>query len=281
MLHIKPIQPAAANKTVNAIYTEIRQVLHTDIIPLIFQYMANYEKYLMFVWERMKANIDSSGFQEQSDAMGMFAAQTIVEVFQPSSHLLEFMKQIHPRERQEIAETVKRLKQLNIILFLLTLDLREGMKSIFIGTQRLTKDATSGQDINQFIKEEMGLSLQNQSKELQEASKMLAPLFGANAVVVSHYPDFFGHIALEMEQLRQSPVYLEKRVELEHIGLAALSSFVQPVSCSYDEFLMLTAGTTYVTEILYLLTDMFPSQFPHLVLTTSLMQYSLHLKENS
>lgn len=282
MLHIRPIQPSNASGAVLSIYEEIRQAFEIDTIPLLFQYMANYEQYFQFMWDRMKANIQSDGFQEQADAIGIFSAKAIIDVYQPSSFLLEFIKQLHPLEQQEIGETIKRLMRINTMLFLLTLDLREGMKSIFIGTQRITQFAsTRGEDFTTFMQEEMGLSVQNQSKEVQEASKMLAPLFGSNALVVSHYPDFFAHISVEMEKLRNTSAYLEKRVEMEHVGLKALSSFVQPLGCSYQEFLKLVAGKEHVNELLYLLSDTFPSQFPHLVLTTSLMQYSLHLKGGS
>lgn len=282
MLHIKPIQPQSANQIVSSVYKEIRQILLIDAIPLVFQYMANYEDYLLFMWDRMKANIASHGFQEQTDEIGRFSAKAIIEIYQPSSYLFDFMKQFGQPEQKQIAETVNRLMHVNTTLFLLTLDLREGMKSIFIGTQRITQFTSQKEEnFNEFMDKEMGLSVENQSKQVQDASKMLAPLFGTNALIVSHYPDFFSHIAIEMEKLKNTQEYLEKRVEMERMGLHALSSFVQPLGCSYQEFLTLVSGKEYVSELVYLLTDTFPSQFPHLVSTTSLMQLALHLQENS
>jgi hypothetical protein len=85
-------------------------------------------------------------------------------------------------------------------------------------------------------------------------------------------------MAMEMKQLKNMPVYLHLRVELEHQAFARIEEFAYPLDCSYVDFMYMTDGISYTDEILFLLKDTFPSQFPHLVLTTAVMKQALAVK---
>ena len=97
--------------------------------------------------------------------------------------------------------------------------------------------------------------------------------------MISHYPDFFAHIATEMDQLKNMPAYLHLRVELEHLTFERIDRFAVPLDCSFIEFMRMTEGQPYTDEILFLLKDTFPSHFPHLVLTTAVMKNALVPKD--
>jgi hypothetical protein len=101
---------------------------------------------------------------------------------------------------------------------------------------------------------------------------------GNNTLIVSHYPDFFATVAMEMEVLKDMPAYLHLRVEMEHQTFERIDQFESPLDCSYVDFLRMTDGIPYTDEILFLLKDTFPSHFPHLVLTTAVMKNALGAK---
>lgn len=282
MLRIKPVQPKNAPKTIGAVYKDIERVFDLDTVPLVFQYVANYERYFLFLWDRMKRNLTSPGFEDSCGEIQDFATFAIREIGAPSPFLHSFVSQIHPLERQQITKTVIMLERINAALTLLLIELRESLKSIFIGTPLLTRQTQPMhmENFSEFIQNELGVTIkESQENTPQEASKMLVPLFGANSIVVSHYPTFFSWIALEMENLTNTEDYLRARVELERICLDHITHFVQPLGISYKEFLNLTKGGQYIDDLLYILTGLFPSQFPHLVFTSALMRAALEAQQ--
>jgi hypothetical protein len=263
------------------VYKDIQKVLDLETVPLVFQYIANYEQYFFFLWERMKINIQAQSFTTLCTDVQSFATQVIEVIADPSDSLQTFVQKIHPLEKDRINETITLLEKTNTTLMLLLIDLRESLKSIFIGTQRLTQYASGMNERNftEFMHEETSLTNNFEEQEISEATKMLAPLFGTNTLIISHFSDFFSHIALDMQKMKNTEAYLKSRVALEHLALQSITNFVQPLGISYQEFLKLTSEKPYINELLYLLTDSFPSQFPHLVFTTACMKYVLKDKK--
>ena len=104
---------------------------------------------------------------------------------------------------------------------------------------------------------------------------------GNNTLLISHYPDFFANVAMEMENLKNMPAYLHLRVELEHQAFQKIDLFETPLECSYIDFMRMTEGVSYTDEIIFLLKDTFPSHFPHLVLTTAVMKNALASKTSA
>ena len=107
---------------------------------------------------------------------------------------------------------------------------------------------------------------------------MLAPLFGNNTLTISKYPAFFGNIALEMERLIKEENYLEKRVNLERLGMKEAMGLPFGIGCSYQEIMAYAGHKPHLNELLYILAETFPSQFPRLLITTSVMRIALEGK---
>jgi hypothetical protein len=276
-MHLRPILQKDASPEIALVYQEIQRLFAIETVPLVFQYIANYEQYFFFLWERMKRNIQAENFPNLCHDIQTFAGQIIEVIETPSESLQKFIHQIHPAEKQYIQETITLLENTNTTLLLLLIDVRESLKSIFIGTQRLTQYASAmkARPVTEFEEIDTYLVKTVQEQHISEATNMLAPLFGKNSIMISQYPDFFAFIAEEMEKLKNTEAYLKSRVTLEHLTLQSITHFVQPLGLSYQEFLKLTQGKPYINELLYLLSDGFPSQFPHLVFTTACMKYLL------
>ena len=273
MFRLKPIQPQDALPVISNMYQDIQRVFAIDTIPLLFQYLANYELYLAFIWEKIKMNVQSDTFQMLCHDIKTFSLKAIAEV-DMSRDIPQFIATLHPVEQQQFIQTILRLEDINAKFMLLTIDLRESMKSIAISTERLTQQTAYEQTpVQTFTRTEM--STQTVQQEMTRANALLAPLFGENTIVVSHYPEFFAYVADSMEKLKRTESYLKKRVELEHLGLLSITKLPQPLGCSYKEFKRLTEEKPNLDELLYILTDAFPSQFPHLVLATAFMEHIL------
>lgn len=280
MLHIKPIQEKDASEKVSFVFQDIKQTLNSEVVPLFFRYLANYEDYLLYIWDKIKINVTSDYFQEGVREVHTFVLDGISEIYTPSRSMMKFLAEIHPQEKEQIKETVTKLIALNAQLMLLTIGIREGVKGVHIKHDLLGEYSTSPQEVEEIFGE-FSIHRFQQEKEMAAASKMLAPLFGSQALMVSHYPDFFAHVAREMDELVRTESYLTKRVELEHLGLKKISHLPYSLGCSYAEIAHFAAGKPYFSELLYILSETFPSQFPRLVFTSEVM-WSLFLpKTNS
>ncbi len=277
MLHIKPIHENDASEKVKIVFQDIKYTLKSDVVPLFFRYLANYEEYFLYSWDKIKANIESSYFQDSVKDIHEFSLEHVIDIYSPSRSITRFLGDLRPEEKMQLHETVSKLIVLNIQLMLLTIGIREGVKGVQLSQQELPHMITRHEKEEVF---EVFAKTSGEEKDMAAASKMLAPLFGSQAIMISHYPDFFAHIAHEMGDLIKTEAYLQKRVELEHKGLKKITEFTYPLGCSYAEIAYFAAGQPYFSELLYILAETFPSQFPRLVFTSEVMHIVLSPKSS-
>lgn len=276
LLHIKPVSPEKANSTVEKVYEDIIHTLNLNAVPLVFQYIAIYEQYFFYVWDRIKQNLQSDDFRQSCVEIKDITYQTVPVLPTPSHELKSFVNGLPASERYGITEVVNVLDDINIKLMLITIGIRESLKGIPHVAQLMPDKQEDINDHLDSVLQIERLELEGMNKkDVTEATRMLAPLLGNNKLVVSHYPDFFALVATEMERLKNMPAYLRLRVELEHQTFERIDRFAVPLDCSYIDFLRMTEGQPYTDEILFLLKDTFSSQFPHLVLTTAVMKNAL------
>ena len=56
MLHIRPVEEKNASEKVAAVYSDIKKILNIHFVPVLFQYIAGYEEWFLYVWEKIKTN---------------------------------------------------------------------------------------------------------------------------------------------------------------------------------------------------------------------------------
>ena len=281
--HIKPVQQKNAPSEIAVVYKDIQDVLQMDTVPLVFQYIANYERYFFYIWERMRANLLSESFYDSCEEVREFSEQAVSYMETPTPGLNQFVQTISTFEQAHILQIIQKLDQTNLKMMLLMIGIRESIKGIYHAREILPDfdKENSGHSIDEIFQVTKEPEGAEPSEEITKATRMLAPLLGNNSLMISHYPSFFGHIANEMERLENTEAYLLTRVGLEHLGFAYIKRFDVPLNCSFVEFMHLTEGKSYVDEILYFLKDTFPSKFPHLVLTATVMKKALQGNESS
>ena len=282
LLHIKPIAPEHASDEVVSVFRDITESLHITTVPLVFQYIAIYDHYLYYIWDRIKRNLQSDSFHKSCAELKEITYQTVAMLPTPSVPLRNFVQELHPSEKYGLTEVVNVLDDTNIKLMLITIGIRESLKGIPNTMQLLSdKQKAAQDDLDAILQIRHVVTHEEDEKEMAQATRMLAPLLGNNTLMISRYPDFFATVAMEMEVLKNMPAYLHLRVELEHQAFGRIDQFVQPLDCSFVDFMHMTEGRAYTDEILFLLKDTFSSQFPHLVLTTAVMKNALAIKRDA
>lgn len=267
MLHIKPITEASASEKISSVFLDIKETMHSEVVPLFFRYLANFDDYFIYVWDKIKANLFSDTFGKHIKEIHAFGLKAVDDIYIPSRETVRFLHEMPTAEKEELKQTVSKLISLNTQLMILTIAMREGVKGVHIRSELLSATMSAKQAEEIF---EAGGLQKNQEQDIVASTKMLSPLFGNQSLMVTHYPDFFAKIALEMSDLVKTERYLKKRVELEHEGLKTIQHLL-PLGCSYSEIAHFAAGKPYFNELLYILSETFPSQFPRLVVTSEVM----------
>lgn len=272
MLHIQPISEEKANEKVLEVYLDIKRSLQVSIVPLLFQYVANFEEYFLYVWEKLKANIQSEYFRDSVKNIVDFTDKEVQEIYTPSHKMISFTTQLHSVEKEDLLDTIKKLQNLNSKLLILTIGMREGLKGVHVKEELLLKQSA---DISkEFFQTFSNVVTESTKKQAASSARMLAPLFGTQALAFSHYSDFFSHVSDDMDNLVGTEEYLTKRVELEREVLKKTDHLL-PLGCSYQEVARYAMGKSHFGELLYILTETFPSQFPRMLFTSLVMQLSL------
>lgn len=273
MLRIKPIPEENASAQVKQVYDDVKKTLDTPVVPLIFQYIANFEEYLVYQWSKIKANIESPYFQNSVSEAIAFAQKEVAEIYAPSLKMTQFIQRLSPEEKQQLIKTTNGLQQLNAKLLILTIGLREGVKGVIIGQEKLQQLDVRQYEVDIF--DIFHTKYDNEERGIEPASRMLAPLFGSTSIMISQYPAFFAQVAGEMEALVKGERYLQKRVLLEQKSMKEAFGLPFTLGTSYQEIMAYAGHRPHLNELIYIFAETFPSQFPRLLMTTVVMQLAL------
>ena len=277
MLHIRPVEEKNASEEVKKTYEDIKKTLNIHFVPLLFQYIAGFEGWFLYVWEKIKTNLQTDYYRNTVTELINTSEKSMKGVYHESSEMHNFTAHLQHVEKEQILQTAQELEILNAILLVLTIGLREGVKGVVIGQQILPKSVDYEETVfDAFINEKiMHQNVREQKKDIAPASKMLSPLFGQQSIVVSKYPAFFAHIVKEMEELTKTEKYLHERVAMEHAALLRASNLPHPLGCSYAEIARFAGKKPYFSELLYILSETFPTSFPRLLFTSTVMKQVL------
>lgn len=273
MLRIRPVTEEQASQRVQETYHDIKSTLLVSQVPLLFQYIANFEEYLIYMWGKIKINIQTPYFENAYKETVTFTNQAVPEIYSPSASMTQFVHQLHPQEKEHVEKTIAELEVLNAKLMVITIGLREGVKGVIIGQDELQQLDVSEYKVDIF--DIFHTKYDAESTAIEPASKMLAPLFGQQALMISQYPAFFQHAAQEMETLVKHEAYLHKRVELERLGMHKAFGLPYTLGTSYQEIMAYAGHKPHLNELIYILAETFPSQFPRLLITTAVMKIAL------
>ncbi len=283
MRWLKPIEEAQASSKVRDIYQEVKRQLHSPFTPLLFQLVANYEDYLEYLWQQVKANLQSSSFLTLPPKVAHYAEHVTTEWVDLHPTLREFVARLAPSEKEELKKTADDLTAINATLTLLTIAERESLKGIPVGVLKLVSKASTQANTFAEIKVEQFahyslLAGEQPSTQLSPAAALLAPLTGNQQLAISRYAQFFEIVGHFMDKLLKTETYLKHRVILEELVQNLVPQIPQPLTIKQQQFMDLTENSPqakHVHELFFLLYDLFPSKFPHMVFTSAIMKQAL------
>jgi hypothetical protein len=273
-MKLHPVSEETASGEIRVLYQHIRFKLGIDVVPLVFQYMANAQEYACFIWERMLLNLSDPKLIPLRSQLQEFVLSSINLQYRPSQNLQKFTASLLLVEKDEIRQIATTLLRINTLLFFFSIALREDLKGVSSSNRKLDV-LTTEEDLLNILAGNPLPTQEEQGKEMQEAIRMLTPIFGSQGVRIVRFPVFFSLINEEMEKLNQTEAYLKTRVGLEQITILVARQLPYPLDSSYQKFFELVSDDSVAYDLLFLLKHIFPVAFPKLLLTSAVMQKAL------
>lgn len=280
MLSLKPITEDKANPEVAEIYMSIKQTFGLVNVPIIFQYLAVFPKYLTYIWHQALVNLQDISFKNQSLEIEKFAQTAIQSVFIPSPLSEIFLEKLESRaEKHELVNFVKNISRMNASLYLFSLAIRESLKGRYLGIKQIgekleEKERTTFNDLSEgFFAEENIPDKRNVALEAHSDKRISA--LPKSAITTSIFAQFFEVMEKEMEKLLKEEKYLTRRVELERFALSKLHLMPHPLESSISTIFTKAYDHPQFPELIYLTSDLFPTQTPFKLMAGAVMKESL------
>ncbi len=284
MLKLKPLSEENAPEYTKSVYNAIKQSLNVPTVPLFFQYIGNYPDYLTYLWNIVAPNIGTEGFDRCCHQVVQMATSAVSVIYTPSQQAQTLSTTMHAEEKEQITTTITDLRALNVKMMILTIAIRESLKGVHVSTKQIagtSQERPSQPEVERTIDEIVQESIQSASSGFSSSpvqtldakvASMLVPVYGANALMLSKYPEFFSLSAIELETLMKTEAYLKTRVEMEKITHLLLLQLPSPIRLSYVETAKMLFDKPHAQDLIFVMKDTFPSHFPKLVIATEMME---------
>lgn len=278
MLHLKPIPEAEASEEIIPVYRSIKEILATQSVPLVFQYLACFPLYLFYIWNQAQQNLIDINFQTEAKELLIFSQASINEIYSPSAAAQMFLGKIGERaEKHELGKFVLDVSRMNASLYLLSLAIRESLKGKYLGIKQIgerleEKEKEIFSDLSEGLMDKINLERENMIQS--EIGKQIVPR-DKQGITLSIFAEFFKFMNWEMETLVKREEYLTRRVELERFALNKLPLIPHPLDSSFAIVANQHARDPKFPELIYLIAELFPTQAPYKLLASAVMKKAL------
>ncbi len=285
MLSLKPVSEKEASREVAEIYSSIKQTFGLTNVPIVFQYLAVFPKYLSFIWDQALANLNNVEFKNQAKEIENFARIAIGSIYIPQTLTKLFLEKIEERaEKFELTKFVTTISQMNASLYLLSLATRESLKGKYLGIKQIGERlADEEKSVFNDLSEGFLHPSENSMKgntDIRTHSTTQLTYKSPQGITTSVFAQFFDIMEKEMEKLLKEEKYLTRRVELERFALSRLQFMPHPLDSSITSIFREAYDNPQFPELIYLISDLFPTQTPFKLMASAVMKEALSQNPN-
>jgi hypothetical protein len=285
MIKITPVGEDEASAEVKNIYSSVRIILGVSSVPLIFKYMAAFPSYFSYIWEQTIKNLDNSFYTQSTKEIEKFACRAIDEIYNPSSLTFLFLKKNTDSAEKK---SLNIFSEKNIIisakLYLLALSIRESIKGKFLGIKQFGEKITEKERkiftnfYDGFTSDESEENRKQNNKITDDIKKVIISEKTHNSITKSITEEFFQIVDIEMKKLTKTEDYLTRRVELERFALNKLYLLPYPLDSSLSTIIAKGYHNPHFPELIYLVSELFPTETPYKLMASALMMKILTCK---
>ncbi len=280
MLSLKPVPENKASREVMEIYNSIKETFGLTNVPIVFQYLAVFPNYLDFIWQQALVNLNDREFKNQVREIENFAQTAIQTVYTPQTLTKLFLERIEDRaEKFELSKFVTNISRMNASLYLLSLAIRESLKGKYLGIKQIgerlaDEEKSVFNDLSEGFLHPAEVEIKESTDIRTHSTKQLT-YKSPQGITTSVFAQFFEIMEKEMEKLLKEEKYLTRRVELERFALSRLQFLPHPLDSSITSIFREAFDNPQFPELIYLISDLFPTQTPFKLMATCVMRESL------
>ena len=275
MLAYDPISEGDASSEIQTIYSSIKQALDIDFVPLIFQYLANAPKYFTYIWNQSLTTLSSREFASNASEIARFSWDAMSTIYELSSAMKLFLEsKSSSSERLSALQYVNTLARVHALLYLLTVSYRESLKGKYLGLTQIP-DQFSAEKKERIYDLSEGFLVSPSSNISKSSSDDRLTRVNSSSLATTFFPEFFKRATWEMDKLVKTEVYLKARVELERYTLSRLTLLNRPLQLSFTELIQQGVNDKRFADVVYLVSELFPTQAPYKLNASSIMRKAL------
>lgn len=280
MLSLKPVAENKASREVAKIYNSVKETFGLANVPIVFQYLAVFPNYLDFIWQQALANLNDPEFKNQAREIENFALIAIQTVYTPQTLTKLFLEKIEDRaEKSELTKFVSNISQMNASLYLLSLAIRESLKGKYLGIKQIgerlaDEEKSVFNDLSEGYLHPSDIEIKENTDIRTHSARQLT-YKSPQGITTSVFAQFFEIMEKEMDKLLKEEKYLTRRVELERFALSRLQFLPHPLDSSITSIFREAYDNPQFPELIYLISDLFPTQTPFKLMASAVMRESL------
>lgn len=282
-MKLRPVNENSAEAPVKQIYLNLKTALELPQVPLFFQFLGAFPDYLSFIEESIVNNLKSPKYQSLVAKNQIFVKEIFKDNFPKQELTQEFLTTYHQTpEFYNLKPQLEHIFTVNAKLVFIFLSLREAVKGWAVASKKLESHfAKSHQTTAEpdFIDERLKTSMAygtdiitvNQNN-LANKEKSLATK-DKTGLEMALLPKYLNLCEAEFNQLIKTQAYLFFRVELEKICLRNLDQLPYPIFSPVNLVYELAQKYPDFPDLLYLLSEHFPTYVVSRYLFSGYMLY--------
>ncbi len=270
---LQPVDEKNASQRIKIAFSDIKKEFNTTQVPLVFKILANFDEYFLFLWEKIKLNLETEFFKENITKIKNLVKKSVNESFYPSKEIMNYVNTLSEIERGNLIKLSENIENTNVQLLIILIAIRESLKGIFIGQTKIEEKMVSSNLSFQIDSEKSPFnnsSVEVTNQVLEKNSSALI-IFNTNQLQSSNVSEFFTLFQNEFEKYTSTDLYLAERLKTEENLLNIINDFPYSLGASYQKIIEMIGLKENFTQMLSLLTDYFPSNQPKIVFTAEAM----------
>lgn len=279
-MRIRPISETDASAEILVHYEQIKAALKLPHVPLFFQFIANFPEYLDYIGNQIVENLSDARFSAVIQTRNEMVAEIFREDFEKGKEVGEFLNRYrNTPEFYNFKKDVDDLFLTNAKLVFIFISLREAVKGWAVAAKKLP-DFVAGRgsripDQDKLIEEELVYGLDSVAGRGSRVNTETSQQYGIarqteglakreeGQLTIALLPEYLRLCRNEFSQLLKTQQFLFLRVELERVVLRSIDVLPHKIESPINVVLELTTKYPTFPDLLYLLSEHFPTYAMH------------------
>ncbi len=241
-------------------YEEIKRAFVSPVVPVFFTFIAPYEEYFVYVADQIVRIVQDPRFRNLAHEIGENIQSVINTTLPPSVEYREWVsKYANSPGFYNFTKDNEHIFRMNVSLAFVFISLREAVKGWAVAAKKLPGTGRSFDAASSPFRENETLY----NEAMTGAELILSPTSltssSPKAVELNLLKDFLELCRSDFMQYMKTEEFLIMRVGLERLILLSIPLFPNPLFSPINETLKLIMKKKNFPDLLYLLSDEFPT----------------------